>query len=127
MSDLWKQLILSGGVWIVIGIVLTAIFARAKTGAETDSIVEKTRTAVLQSLHDELDEARKDRREMRTDFNAELAISEDRRKKIVELQRQMDRQSRLISAHTEWDRVVLRALFAHDIKGIPDPPTLEHD
>lgn len=120
MNSLGQQLLLSGGVWIVIGIVLTAIFARSKTGAETNEIAQKAASLAMHDLEDRFDK-------VAIQLDKSSILADTRRDTINTMQTQMDRQSRLIEEHTRWDRLVLLALIEHDIRGIPDPPTLEHD
>lgn len=120
MNSLGQQLLLSGGVWIVIGIVLTAIFARSKTGAETNEIAQKAASLAMHDLEERFDK-------VTVQLDKASLLADARRDVINVMQSQMDRQSRLIEEHTRWDRIVLRTLNEHAITGIPDPPALEHE
>lgn len=130
----WLSVLIGGGIATPLATIIAVLITRRKITAETNEIGAKANEvanraagAAIENLRKELMQESRRRDEAVKSMDIEYRRRLDAIQETEQRDRVIHRMTLLIEAHSRWDRLVVEILREHDIIGIPDPPTLNHE
>lgn len=130
----WLFVLISGGVATPLATVIAVLITRRKLNAETSEIGAKATEVANRAAGVAIENLRKElQQEYHRREEAVIATDTEYRRRLDAIQeteqrdRIIHRMTLLIEAHARWDKLVVEILRDHNITGIPEPPTLNHE